>query len=551
MKIKNIFIFSLSLLSLINLNADIRNNISFIKISDSKIIEEYGNIKFIKVSPDNKYSVSCHSKEIKYKPVGFIFIREGSSSKIISIINYPGDYISVSNKYIASANQNDEVFLWDIATGNLIRKFGEFKKNDDLIFNNMAEITRNEKYIIGLLGEIFVWEIETGKLVKKIKVSDFSFSFIVDPAGEFIFIPKRGKIEIYSIDKGGLEKEINTFMSYPSYFTKDGKYFFMNIPIDKDLEKIMILDLKTFNKIRALKDSFYFKKKPFYLDNGIFIDDPSLIAMSRDEKYIIEADYNGRFNIWEYKTGEHLFQINTFRKIFNIHFTWDNDLVIFCEDNMIKVKFNTIKELKDSFLYVCHPQLMESWTTDEINSANTADSADYLYEEEKRVVLLVNLVRAYPDKFAKSFVDYYYNVYLKGDFNKESIYYKSLYEDLKKAKSTGALYPSKKLSDAALFHAKDSWKNFLIGHVSSDGTGMFERIDRYADGDMFGENCYYGLGDPFIIVLALLIDEGVPDFGHRYNMLSKDWKSIGISIFDYNPNYGEICVQDFSDIIEK
>jgi uncharacterized protein YkwD len=59
-----------------------------------------------------------------------------------------------------------------------------------------------------------------------------------------------------------------------------------------------------------------------------------------------------------------------------------------------------------------------------------------------------------------------------------------------------------------------------------------------------GENCYYGMEDPVVIVIKLLIDEGVKDLGHRHNMLEPSFNSVGVSIKPHK-QYGYNCVMDF------
>ena len=59
-----------------------------------------------------------------------------------------------------------------------------------------------------------------------------------------------------------------------------------------------------------------------------------------------------------------------------------------------------------------------------------------------------------------------------------------------------------------------------------------------------GENCSYGYNDSESIVMSLLIDEGVASLGHRKNILSKDFKRVGVAIGKH-PTYKYCAVMDF------
>jgi uncharacterized protein YkwD len=65
-------------------------------------------------------------------------------------------------------------------------------------------------------------------------------------------------------------------------------------------------------------------------------------------------------------------------------------------------------------------------------------------------------------------------------------------------------------------------------------------------GKWYGENCSYGEDTPIGVVIQLLVDEGVRDLGHRKNILSYEFKRIGIG-YAKHTRYGINCVQEFSD----
>ncbi len=182
------------------------------------------------------------------------------------------------------------------------------------------------------------------------------------------------------------------------------------------------------------------------------------------------------------------------------------------------------------------------WNQEILSKANTGLSTTYLTDEEKKVLLLVNLARLDGKAFIKNVLDPFVEE-TKPDNNS---YLKSLYADLRTTSGLAALAPHQKLSEGTAYHANDMGKKGDTGHNSSDGTDCFVRIKRFYKGGYMAENCSYGYGDALNIVMQLLIDDGVSSKGHRYNILGKPYKQIGISIRPHKV-YSYNCVMDFSD----
>ncbi len=171
--------------------------------------------------------------------------------------------------------------------------------------------------------------------------------------------------------------------------------------------------------------------------------------------------------------------------------------------------------------------------------ANTAQNASYLSDDEKKVILYMNIARI----DGRWFIDNIIENYVFG----ETRNVKSLRKDLLKTSNLQVFKPSINLTKAATFHTKDLGKTGKLGHNSTDGTAPFVRIRRFAKGNAMSENCYYGYSDPIKIVLGLLIDERVPSLGHRRTILSSSYSYVGVSIEPHKSPYRYCCVQDFSD----
>lgn len=177
------------------------------------------------------------------------------------------------------------------------------------------------------------------------------------------------------------------------------------------------------------------------------------------------------------------------------------------------------------------------WDSLVISKANTAINTDYLTSEEKLVILVTNLARTDGVLFCETFL----NTYLEG--KKPNKYTKSLYKDLKKIKGLPLLYPEKDLFEVAKGHAIKSGKSGHVGHQGFEAR-FKPLMKKY---NAVAENCAYGYESAIDIALQLLVDEDIPDLGHRVNMLSKEYNSIGVSIQPHK-DYRFNCVMDFGGL---
>jgi len=182
---------------------------------------------------------------------------------------------------------------------------------------------------------------------------------------------------------------------------------------------------------------------------------------------------------------------------------------------------------------------LENFPEDLLTKANTAKNINYLTDDEKLVILIINLARLDGPLFVENILNNQNNNFSSDNLN-------SLKNDLSITRDLEPFQPSKGLCKAAEYHAKDMGSNGNTGHISNDGTTFGDRIRKFGKGGYLAENCSYGFSDALAIVLQLLIDEGVPSLGHRKNILSTNYQYVGISIQPHAA-YGSNCVQDFSD----
>jgi uncharacterized protein YkwD len=106
----------------------------------------------------------------------------------------------------------------------------------------------------------------------------------------------------------------------------------------------------------------------------------------------------------------------------------------------------------------------------------------------------------------------------------------SLIGDLKKLKPLSLLYPDKGIYKAAQKHAADQdAHHWQLMHTGSDGSMPWDRITKFSPAMAFGnENLagHYPMASAREIVIQLLVDSGIPGYGHRYNLLDPQWTHV-------------------------
>lgn len=200
----------------------------------------------------------------------------------------------------------------------------------------------------------------------------------------------------------------------------------------------------------------------------------------------------------------------------------------------------------------------------ENSKLNTAGNCDYMKQNEKEMIAEINLVRSDPAGYTR-YLDYYYELaklnlkhfgkgrrnyslsiqYEKTDrrewkkkvdtvwsyeYEEEVHAIESLLKDLNGTPPLSILMPDRGVYEAARKHGLDQDRhNWTLGHQGSDGSWPSERILKYSPQMIDGnENLAGRFPEPTArdIVIQLLIDSGIPEYGHRYNLLDPKWTHV-------------------------
>lgn len=167
---------------------------------------------------------------------------------------------------------------------------------------------------------------------------------------------------------------------------------------------------------------------------------------------------------------------------------------------------------------------------------------DKLSSEQKDWFYWTNLLRQKPRFFYDSIIQPVLNVYP----SIESEYSKSLKKELYASPSLPVIVPNSKLTSLSQGHADDLARyKKSPSHNSTNGQSFQQRMIKAEINRCAAENISYGPSNTIMALALLLIDEGLPDLGHRKNLLSPDYVVMGVGISKY-PDNNVLVVQDFA-----
>lgn len=124
-------------------------------------------------------------------------------------------------------------------------------------------------------------------------------------------------------------------------------------------------------------------------------------------------------------------------------------------------------------------------------------------------------------------------------------YAKSLKKDLYNTPVLPPMVPSGMLLKLSQSHANDLAKSGRPSHSSSNGTSFQDRMTKAGVLKCAGENISMGDDNVVLSLVFLLIDEGIPDLGHRKSLLNPAYTELGVGSAKM-ANNSRMVVQDFA-----
>jgi hypothetical protein len=166
-----------------------------------------------------------------------------------------------------------------------------------------------------------------------------------------------------------------------------------------------------------------------------------------------------------------------------------------------------------------------------------------LGESEQLMFYWVNYFRNDPARFYNQIIKEFIRQFPEANTSE----IKSLERDIMNAKAPlPILLPDYGLTQMAELHSVDLVRRgSIISHRSSNGKDFVQRIRDAGAYRCGAENIYVGAYDPLEALIALLVDYGVPDKGHRMNILDPRFGKMGVSFPSIDQKRG-LLVQDFA-----
>lgn len=162
----------------------------------------------------------------------------------------------------------------------------------------------------------------------------------------------------------------------------------------------------------------------------------------------------------------------------------------------------------------------------------------FVPKESRQVIFYCNLARMNGELFVRTIVEPYLQAKNDTAFSE---YKQSLVNDLNSLPKLKPLRSSKALTAMAKSYAISSGKKGVVGHTNFDK--RFASLLR--SGKAIGENLAYHQDTPLDVVIDLLIDEGIFDYGHRRNILSPTFIKVGVFAAQHR-DYDNVWVMEFS-----
>jgi len=117
---------------------------------------------------------------------------------------------------------------------------------------------------------------------------------------------------------------------------------------------------------------------------------------------------------------------------------------------------------------------------------------------------------------------------------------------LRDTRAMGGLTWSKGMAAGARDHVRDQGPTGGMEHRGRDGSSPAQRVTRYGRWHVgVAENIAFGENPAREVVIQLLVDDGVPDRGHRKTILDRSFGVAGVACGPH-AEYEQMCVIDYA-----
>jgi uncharacterized protein YkwD/LysM repeat protein len=158
-----------------------------------------------------------------------------------------------------------------------------------------------------------------------------------------------------------------------------------------------------------------------------------------------------------------------------------------------------------------------------IGSANKT-RAVYMTNDEIAMLDEINLMRSNPAGYIPYIEQYKRDLQSGKTFGSSLAVCDELIAELRRTPPLSVLKPAACLYDAAKKHGLDQKSRGNTDHQGSDGSWPWDRVksacSQMSDGN---ENLVGGVPTVRESLILLLVDDGIPNRGHRKTLLNKDW----------------------------
>lgn len=172
---------------------------------------------------------------------------------------------------------------------------------------------------------------------------------------------------------------------------------------------------------------------------------------------------------------------------------------------------------------------------------------------EQQILKEINQLRSNPKLYIDHLIKYRIRLIQKAQ-PRHSQKLKSIEKAIRKLhqqKKLQHLTLSNGLNKAATDHAADLLKNSLNGHIGSDRSNPFDRMNRYGRWKIIaGENISTGQANAQKMMLEFLT-EGLLKKHHLENLLQSGYKTCGISCISRKRRKEPVCVINFTGGFEE